>query len=99
MNRLYSTDGLVADLAALVGAKPGVTAFDDHHILTLGQRRILVATDDKGDWICRDLAKPHWHMDHAVLHRHFVENLAALLRGEKACMECPDDFGNTAAPP
>lgn len=91
MMQLLSIDGLVENIAARLGAVPIVTQQHDHHVLTLGDRNVLVAAADNGDWLCKDLSKPHWHQDNNQLRDHFLETVASMLRGDRPCMACPPD--------
>ena len=91
MLKLASTDELVSQVLKIIGETPTVTEKGDHHIFHAFERDVLVAHDDRGDWLCKDVTKPHLHSNDHQLHNNFVVTVATMLRGEQVCADCPTE--------
>jgi hypothetical protein len=86
---LSSIEGLVTALRARHGIDPDVSELEDRHLLSSHGRVVYVCYGEKGDWLYGLVGAPHHHSDDNVLRDHFIESVAALLTGEKACAICP----------
>lgn len=89
MLKLGDVNALADDMERRIGLRPAISSYDDHDVLSAFGNDVLVANSERGGWLCKNLAKPHWHEDDGVLHEHFFETVARLLKGEKACDACP----------
>jgi hypothetical protein len=87
--KLSDINAVADDMRRRIGMRPTVSSYDDHDVLSAFGNDVLVASSERGDWLCKNLATAHWHQDDGVLHEHFFETVAALLKGEKACNVCP----------
>jgi hypothetical protein len=88
MLKLLNLEPILVSVKESVGVAPTLNEHDHHTVEALG-RSVLIANAQNGDWLCKDVTKPHWHQDDNKLYIEFVRKVAALLKGEKACNECP----------
>jgi hypothetical protein len=96
MLKLSHADLIADDIAGRIGERPTITEHGDHHVLTACGHSVLIAATEGGDWFCKDVSKPHAHQDDNLLREHFLETVASMLLGDRACAACPSDAaGNT----
>ena len=89
MIRLREIEPLRATLLERHGIQCNVSDEENRHILRYGDRLVYVSSSDRGNWLYGLLGAGHHHEDDNVLTDHFIDSVAALLRGESACGACP----------